>query len=75
MTTTDVDAIVRGLTEAQKRALTWPAKSTPIMIWYYPVTMVVLERHGLIADRRGGWATLSPLGLAIRHRLEGACDE
>ena len=65
----EASRIAAKLSAAQRRAVTWPSKSDPTMIWTYDKTMVVLERKGLIANRVHGWATLSDLGLAVRQHL------
>ena len=71
----EVQEIAGKLSPAQKRAVTWPSKSEPTMVWCYDRTMVILERFDLIADRRGGWATLSSLGSAVRAHLQATQGE
>lgn len=65
----EASRIAAKLSAAQVEAVTWPSQCTPIMIWSYDKTIRVLERYGLIASRRSGWATLSELGLAVREHL------
>ena len=68
MTAPDVAAIARGLTKAQRAALTWPKEPQLVPNTLYSQTIAAIERRGLSDPQT---YHLTPLGLAIRaHLLE-----
>lgn len=76
MTGPDPAAIAKGLTKAQREAVNFRPEYGPTFgtIWAYDRTLKVLDRLRLLKDRSGGWAYLSPLGLAVRAHLENSHD-
>lgn len=79
---TDIEAIARGLTKAQRDALV--SRPRPHDVWGNPDQYCVISRNGTVSalyGRRmielGGSNVhfrLSDLGLAVRHYLENRHD-
>ena len=65
----DVDEIVRGLSEAQRRAMSTDNRGKAYVHAWNTQSFDALERRGLADREYGNTGHLTPLGLAVRARL------
>jgi hypothetical protein len=67
-------AILNGLSEAQRRLILWHQPNSPGVVMVHTRGIAyraadVLRAKGITHNHTHGWAELSPLGLAIREAL------